>query len=285
MSVARRLEALGLMRTVLDDAVGQLGSGARRWDARVGSGQGLDALLREHDAAIAAEDDEISGQSASNSDPFRPSDYTGLLMHALRLRAGEFGHGSGLDMGVGSGVLLGTLGLLGVERLCGVDIDPAAIQATDGLLRGMGLLDRTRLLLGSLWEPLGAERFDVVVANLPHFAATEPSDPDRSPYWSMGGADGRRLLDPFLAGLSAHLRDDGKAFITHNAFVGRARTEAMLAGQGLAARAVLSTTVPLHPTKTALLRPEVRARYTGAGISRVGPYEFADVQILEICRA
>ena len=222
--------------------------------------------------------------SVTSSDPFRPSDYTGLLMHALRLRASEFGRGSGLDMGVGSGVLLGTLGLLGVERLYGIDIDPAAIEATKGLLRGMGLLNRTRLLQGSLWEPLNAERFDVVVANLPHFAATEPSDPDRSACWSMVGPDGRRLLDPFLVGLGSHLRDDGAAFITHNAFVGRASTEAILVAQGLAAHAVLSTMVPLHPTKTALLRPEVRARYAGTGISQVGPYEFADVQILEIRR-
>jgi release factor glutamine methyltransferase len=224
-------------------------------------------------------------ESAGNRDPFRPSDYTGLLMHALRLRAADFGRGSGLDMGVGSGVLLGTLGLLGVDRLFAVDIDPAAIRATESLLRGMGMLGRTRLLLGSLWAPLDGEKFDVVVANLPHFAATEPSDPDRSPYWSMGGTDGRRLLDPFLAGLSAHLHDDGAAFITHNAFVGRATTDAMLAAQGLVAHAVLATTVPLHPTKTVLLQPEVRARYTGAGLSHVGPYEFADVQILEIRRA
>lgn len=223
--------------------------------------------------------------TAGSKDPFRPSDYTGLLMHALRLRAPEFGRGSGLDMGVGSGVLLGTLGLLGVERLVGVDIDPAAIRATEALLRGMGLRDRARLLRGSLWEPVGGEKFDVVVANLPHFAATEPSDPDRSPYWSMGGADGRRLLDPFLAGLGTHLKEHGAAFITHNAFVGRPNTDAMLAAQGLAAHAVLSTTVPLHPAKTVLLQPEVRERYTGAGLSHVGPYEFADVQILEIRRA
>ena len=222
--------------------------------------------------------------SISTGDLFRPSDYTGLLMHAVRLRCRGFGRGSGLDMGVGSGVLLGTLGLLGVEQLYGIDIDPAAIDAAERLLCGMGLLNRTRLLQGSLWEPLDAERFDVVVANLPHFAATAPSDPDHSCCWSMGGADGRRLLDPFLNGLGAHLRDDGAAFITHNDFVGRERTETLLAAQGLAAHVVLSTTVPLHPTKTALLHPDVRARSTGAGISRVGPHEFADVRILEIRR-
>lgn len=219
---------------------------------------------------------------AAGHDPYRPSDYTGLLMHALRTRADSFGRGSGLDMGVGSGALLATLGLLGVQYLCGIDIDADALRSSEELLREVNLLGRTRLLHGSLWEPLQDEQFDVVVANLPHFAATEPSDPDRSRFWSMGGADGRRLLDPFLTGLGAHLRDNGVAFITHNAFVGLDRTNALLAEQHLTARAILSTTVPLHPVKTVLLRPEVREKYLGAGISRLGRYEFVEVQILEI---
>jgi release factor glutamine methyltransferase len=223
-------------------------------------------------------------EAAANQDPFRPSDYTGMLMHAMRLRAADYQRGSGLDMGIGSGVLLGVLGLLGVERLYGVDIDPAAIRATEALMRQMGLLERTHLMLGSLWEPVGDERFDIVVANLPHFAATEPSDPDHSPYWSMGGPDGRLRLDPFLAGLGTHLKHDGAAFITHNAFVGTDRTRTMLAAQGLVSRPVLSTLVALHPAKSVLLQPDVREKFMDAGISRVGPYEFAEVQILEIRR-
>lgn len=110
-------------------------------------------------------------------DPFRPSEYTGLLMHVLRTRAPSFGRGMGLDMGMGSGVLLATLALLGVERLYGVDIDPEAIRASQELVRDLGLAGQTRLLLGSLWEPLGRLRFDVVVANLPNFAATRPATP------------------------------------------------------------------------------------------------------------
>ncbi len=215
-------------------------------------------------------------------DPFRPSDYTGLLMHALRSRSGYFGRGRGLDMGVGSGVLLATMGLLGVEELHGVDIDPAAVAATRRLMRELGLAERAHVVQGSLWEPLAGLRFDVIAANLPHFAATEPSDPDHSPFWSMGGADGRRWVDPFLAGLRAHLTDDGVAYMTHNVFVGLTRTQEILAEQGLAGRSVLATTAVLHPRKSSLLHPQVRASYTGAGISRLGPYEFADVHILEI---
>ncbi len=221
-------------------------------------------------------------EAIPGKDPFRPSDYTGLLMHALQLRADSYGRDAGLDMGVGSGVLLATLGAIGVRALYGVDIDPDAVHATERLLAELGMLEQAHIYCGSLWEPLGDTRFDIVAANLPHFAATEPSDPERSPFWSMGGADGRRLLDPFLAGLRDHLRDDGVALITHNVFVGMERTEALLRDSGLAARPVLSTTSILHPIKSALLAPGVRASYSGTAIRRLGPYEFADMQILEI---
>lgn len=218
----------------------------------------------------------------AGADPFRPSDYTGLLLHALKSRAAHFRRGAGLDMGTGSGVLLATLGLLGVERLFGVDIDPDAIAASRRLIAEFGLLERTRLLQGSLWEPLGDEQFDVVVANLPNFAATRPSDPERSRFWSMAGPDGRKLIDPFLAGLRAHLRDDGVAFMTHNVFAGVAETDEILARHGLSAKPILATVTLLHPIKSVLLSPDVRAGYAGTAINRLGPYEFADVQVLEI---
>lgn len=215
-------------------------------------------------------------------DAFRPSDYTGLLLHALRSRAQDFGRGMGLDMGTGSGVLLATLGLLGVERIYGIDIDPDAIEAAEQLARELGLFERTRLLQGSLWEPLGDERFDVVVANLPNFAACQPSDPDHSRFWSVAGPDGRKLIDPFLAGLRCHLSDTGVAFMTHNVFAGLGETNEILACHGLSARAILATVTVLHPMKSVLLNRDIRTRYGGNAISRLGPYEFADVQVLEI---
>ncbi len=215
-------------------------------------------------------------------DPFRPSEYTGLLIHALRTRTPHYARRTGLDMGTGSGVLLGVMGSLGVERLWGIDIDPAAIHASRRLMQSLGMTDRTQLLVGSMWEPLKDERFDVVVANLPNFAATTPSDPDHSQYWSMGGADGRRWIDPFLAGLRPHLHDDGVAFMTHNVFAGISQTEAVLASEGLTVRVINTTTTMLHPMKSALLSQAVRAKAQGTALTRIGAYEFAEVQVLEI---
>jgi len=227
--------------------------------------------------------DAVSDLVATHvADPFRPSEYTGLLMHALKLRAIEYGRGKGLDMGTGSGALLATMGLLGVQQLYGVDIDPEALVASRDMLDTLDLLDRAHLLQGSLWEPVGEQRFDVIVANLPNFPATRPSDPEHSRFWSMGGADGRQWMDPFLAGLRAHLDDSGVAFITHNSFIGLAETQAMLQRVGLSVHVILGLHAVLHPLKSKLMNPKFREQYQAAGIERLGPYEFAEVLVLEI---
>lgn len=217
-------------------------------------------------------------------DPFRPSAHTGLLIAALRSRVASIKAENGLDMGLGSGAVLAVLGQIGVKRLVGVDIDPDAVQAATTLLRTLAMMDRATLLLGSLWEPVGTERFSVIAANLPQFAADQPADPEHTPYWSSAGGDGRRFMDPFLAGLGRHLRQDGIALIAHNVFLGLERTAQMLHRDGLTCRPVAQTSVLLHPRKAAMLNPELRGAGPAVGIHRVGCYDFVDVQVLEVAR-
>lgn len=223
------------------------------------------------------------GQLVGNPrDPFRPSGHTGLLLSVLWRFAPMATWQRGFDMGVGSGAVLGMLGRLGVQRLYGVDVDPEAISATSRFLTQLGLIDQATLLVGSLWEPIGDETFDVIASNLPQFAAAKASDPEHSAYWSYAGPDGRLFMDPFLAGLRRHMHHTSVAYITHNRFLGMERTEAVCASSGLVVREVMSSAVLLHPQKAALLQSEVRGQGDAAGIMRLGPYEFIDVQILEI---
>ena len=53
-----------------------------------------------------------------------------------------------------------------------------------------------------MWLPVAGRRFDLIVANLPHFPMERSDVPGRLPTWSAGGTDGRALLDPFLEGLA-----------------------------------------------------------------------------------
>lgn len=223
-------------------------------------------------------------QATNNAvtDPYCPSAHSGLLISALRRLGPHPNLRSGLDMGVGSGILLAVLGEFELSRLVGVDIDPDALRAAAVLTRACGVSPGPRLLLGSLWEPVGDERFDLIASNLPQFPADDPADPEHTPYWSSAGPDGRRFLDPFLAGLHAHLSPGGVALITHNVFLGHARSEALLNITGLTSRVVASTSVLLHPSKGAMLSPNLRARGSSVGVRQIGRYDFIDVDILEI---
>ncbi len=220
--------------------------------------------------------------AAPGADPFLPSEYTGLLLQSLQHLPDLPVDARAAEIGIGSGVVLASLALRGIARLRGVDSHPGAIRATTALLERMGLADRAALSLGSVWEKLDGERFDLVVANLPQYPSEQPADPGRVTSWSTGGPDGRRIMDPFLTGLGAHLRPGGVALITHSTIIGLARTRAILAAQGLGCTAVLASQVLLSPGKAALLPAASWARTDQPGLREVGPYRFIEAQVLRI---
>ena len=163
----------------------------------------------------------------------RPSEYTAALIQALRADPDRVRGADVLEIGSGSGVVLAALGALGAASLCGVDIEHDAVEA------GPSAAGRTRprrgveLHRGDMWLPVAGRRFDLIVANLPHFPMEPVEVAGRLPTWSSGGADGRWLLDPFLEGLPVHLAPGGRAVITHNAFVDLERSRAIAEQHGL----------------------------------------------------
>lgn len=216
------------------------------------------------------------------ADPFLPSEYTGLLLQAIQLLPDLPANTRAAEIGIGSGVVLASLGLRGIGRLRGVDSHPAALRATAALLERLGLADRAALSLGSVWEQLDGERFDLVVANLPQYPSEQPAEAHRVASWSAAGPDGRRIMDPFLAGLGAHLRPGGVALITHSTIIGLARTQAILADQGLGCTSLLASQVLLSPGKAALLPAASWTRTDQPGLRAVGPYRFIEAQVLRI---
>lgn len=99
----------------------------------------------------AAAIDEIAGEEVSL---LRPSEYTAALIQTLRRRAAWVGGADVLELGSGSGVILAALSELGAASLCGVDIEPEAIQSGRDLLRQLGRGDRAefiRATCGSRW--------------------------------------------------------------------------------------------------------------------------------------
>jgi release factor glutamine methyltransferase len=212
----------------------------------------------------------------------RPSEYTAMLVHVLRRRAAWVGGAEVLEVGSGSGVVLAALGELGAATLCGVDIEPEAIQSGRDLLRLVGHGDRAEFIRGDMWQPLGGRRFGLIVANLPHFPMVRADFGSRLPSWSFGGPDGRLLLDRFLKGLPTHLAPGGRAVITHNAFVNLALSQAIVEDAGLSLRVAATVMVYLPPEKIELMTRAVLAIEEGRSIHRHGPYAFGELHIVEI---
>tara|TARA_E500000318_G_scaffold19042_1_gene19869 strand:+ start:4396 stop:5106 length:711 start_codon:yes stop_codon:yes gene_type:complete len=212
----------------------------------------------------------------------RPSEYTAALIHALHLDRERIRGVHALEMGSGSGVVLAALAHLGAASLCGIDVEHDAVAAGTLLLRDLGHGPRSQIHRGNMWQPVAGRRFDLIAANLPHFAMEDHEVPGRHASWSAGGPDGRRLLDPFLSGLRDHLTDGGRAVLTHNGFVDLDASRDALVSHGLTLRIVKSVMVSIDKEKLALMTPSVLRAEEGKSIHRYGPYAFADMHVVEI---
>lgn len=215
----------------------------------------------------------------------RPSEYTAALIQALQARSAMVRGAKVLEIGSGSGVVLAALGELGATSLCGIDIEEDAVASGMLLLAELGHGETAELYLGDMWSPVAGRRFDLIVANLPHFPMERSDIPGRLPTWSAGGANGRALLDPFLEGLDTHLvAGGGCALITHNAFVDLDRSREILTGHGLALRVALTTLVYIPDDKLSRMTAGLLAVQDGRTVHRYGPYAFGEVHIVEITR-
>jgi len=212
----------------------------------------------------------------------RPSEYTAALIQVLRARPALVRGVHAVEIGSGSGVVLASIGELGAASLCGVDIESAAVASGALLLNGLGHGDKVEMHRGDMWRPLEGRRFDLVAANLPQFPMKPAGYGGRLPTWSAGGPDGRRLLDRFLMGLSAHLAPGGRAIITHNGFVDLEVTRDLLAREGLSLRVAMTVLVNLSSEKLELMSRNVLLAEEGRSIYRYGPHAFGEMHVVEI---
>jgi release factor glutamine methyltransferase len=130
-----------------------------------------------------------------------------------------------LDLGTGSGAIAIAIAH---ER------PDAAVTATDLSAAALGVARRNaerhgarnlRFLEGSWYEPIGSERFDVVVANPPYVAAGDPALEAlaHEPRLALAaGADGLAAIVPIAAGAPARLASGGRLVLEHGAFQGAA---------------------------------------------------------------
>lgn len=143
-----------------------------------------------------------------------------------------------VDLGTGSGVIAVTLALeCPHAELTAVELSPGALAvARDNALR---LGARVRFLAGDWYAPLAGERFDLIVANPPYVAASDPHlaqdglpfEPDLA---LTDGGDGLGCLRAIVAAAPEYLAPGGGVLLEHG-YDQAAAVRALLAARGFLA--------------------------------------------------
>src|SRR5882757_216578 len=129
------------------------------------------------------------------------------------------GHaGSILDLGTGSGAIaLAIASERPRARVTGVDVSPSALEVAIQNSRDLGL-SNIDWRLGSWFDPVPGERFDLIVANPPYVAAADPALEKlrAEPALALSvGPTGLEALSAIAAAAAPHLRDQGWLILEH----------------------------------------------------------------------
>ena len=219
-----------------------------------------------------------------DSDLFRPSEYTAMLIQQIRQHGSAVNRKTTLEIGCGSGVVLAALAREGASGVCGVDIEPDAIRTSTQTLTDAGYLNVAELHHGDMWSMVPGRVFDVIVANLPQGPTESREIEGRHLTWNFGGSNGRALLDQFLNGVAAHLAADGWGLITHFDLIDVTKTIEMLNASGLEAKVVTTRLLTYSQERLSVLAPELVASKLGQSIIIYGNYVFIQVHIVKFRR-
>ena len=121
-----------------------------------------------------------------------------------------------LDLCTGSGcILLSLLHELRNAGGLGTDLSEEALEAARENAVRLGLQERAAFRQGDLWEPVGDERFDLIVSNPPYvptevIPTLEPEVRCGEPYAALdGGEDGLVFYRRIMREVAGHLKPSG----------------------------------------------------------------------------
>jgi release factor glutamine methyltransferase len=147
-----------------------------------------------------------------------PRPETELLVDLALQRLPRDAVRSVLDLGTGSGAIaLAIASERPLVRVTGVDISPAALEVAMQNSRDLGLA-RIDWRLGSWFEPVAHERFDLIVANPPYVAAADPALAKLAAEPAMAlnsGRTGLEALSAIAGAAAAHLHAPGWLLMEH----------------------------------------------------------------------
>lgn len=135
---------------------------------------------------------------------YEPAEDTFLFAENLQVKRRD----RVLEIGTGTGIIA-----IIVSRKCSTvtatDINPYALDcAAKNIITNKAY--NVELRKGDLFEPLPAEKYDLILFNTPYLPTSEEErvDDELDAAWD-GGEDGRKVIDRFLDDLKDHLNPGG----------------------------------------------------------------------------
>lgn len=175
---------------------------------------------------------------------YPPQGDTWLLSDGLRAEITS-GRTRVLDLCTGTGAVAVAAARMGAS-VTAVDISRRAVISTWCNSRARLLPVRVRR--GDLFQPVGGERFDLVVANPPYVPAFDDALPagGAARCWDAG-TDGRAVLDRICDEVPDHLAPGGVVLVVFSALCGVDETLHRLGAAGLDARVVTRSVQAFGP--------------------------------------
>lgn len=175
---------------------------------------------REPTAMILGEWDFMGLTFRLNKSTLIPEQDTEVLVETALEELKRRGPGEAplriLDLCTGSGcILLSLLHELRNAGGLGTDLSEEALEAARENAVRLGLQERAAFRQGDLWEPVGDERFDLIVSNPPYvptdvIPTLEPEVRCGEPYAALdGGEDGLVFYRRILKEAAGHLKPSG----------------------------------------------------------------------------
>ena len=198
---------------------------------------------REPTAMILGEWDFMGLTFRLNKSTLIPEQDTEVLVETALEELKRRGPGEAplriLDLCTGSGcILLSLLHELRNAGGLGTDLSEEALEAARENAVRLGLQERGTFRQGDLWEPVGDERFDLIVSNPPYvptevIPTLEPEVRCGEPYAALdGGEDGLVFYRRILKEAAGHLKPSG-IIIVESGFDEAAQIAALMQDQKL----------------------------------------------------
>lgn len=165
-----------------------------------------------------------------------PAEDTFLLADNLEIKEDD----TVLEIGTGTGTVAMYASKLTNGQITVTDINLDALSLAERNFE-INHIHNIETLFGNLFEPVENRKFDVILFNTPYLPTEEQDiiDDDLN-YAFDGGADGRKVIDPFLYEVKNHLNDHGKVQLIQSSLSNIPKTLEILKKEGFESKITAS---------------------------------------------